>query len=148
MPFCHFTFNSPRPKPDGYPKCLSSLGDHLRAQRIDRGLFQSQVAAQIGVHELTICNWESNESQPALRWIPAVVRFLGYDPANSPSSFPERLVATRRALGLSQRKLASRLGVDPATVQGWETSKHQPTAARLDEVMQIIGRLYRSRFGS
>ena len=44
-------------------------------------------------------------------------------------------------LGLSLRKLASRLGVDPATIQGWVAGEHQPTAARMDEVMQIIRRL-------
>ena len=128
-------------KSDNYPKCLKSLGNHLRARRIDLGLFQSQVAAQIGVHELTICNWEGNESQPAVRCIPAIIRFLGYDPQKSASSFPEVLVVARRALGLSQRKLASRLGVDPATVQGWETGKRQPTGARMHEVKQIVGRL-------
>jgi DNA-binding XRE family transcriptional regulator len=73
--------------------------------------------------------------------IPAIISFLGYDPASSSSSFPERLAAARRSLGHSQRKLASRLGVDAATVQGWEAGKHRPSAARLHKVMQIIGRL-------
>lgn len=148
LPFCHFASRSPRPKSYNYPKCLNSLGDHLRARRINLGLFQSQVAAQIGVHELTITNWEGNESQPAIRWIPAIIRFLGYDPANSPGSFPERLVAARRALGLSQRTLASRLGVDPAIIQGWEAGKHEPTAARIGHAMRIIGKLVGCEIGS
>lgn len=141
MPFCHFEVRTAKPKTERYPKELKSLGDHIRARRIDLGLLQSQVAKEIGVHELTITNWEGNASEPAVRCIPAIIKFLGYAPASSASSFPEQLVAARRALGLSQRKLASRLGVDPATVQGWEAGEHQPTAARLDEVMQIIGRL-------
>jgi transcriptional regulator with XRE-family HTH domain len=106
---------------------LNSLGDHLRARRIDLGLFQSQVAAQIGVHELTICNWEGNESQPAIRWIPAIIKFLGYDPANSPSSFPERLIAARKVRGLTQRELAAELGLNPSTIRGWECGAHEPS---------------------
>lgn len=141
LPFCHFEVRVSKPKSERYPKEMKTLGDHIRARRIDLGLFQSQVAAQIGVHELTICNWEGNESKPAIGWIPAIIRFLGYDPAISPKSFPERLVATRRALGLSQRKLAERLGINPVTIQGWEAGAHRPTSTRLNEIMRFIGTL-------
>jgi DNA-binding XRE family transcriptional regulator len=96
---------------------LNTLGDHIRASRIERGLFQSQVAEQIGVHELTICNWEGNESQPAIHYIPAILRFLGYDPFEPDGSFPQRLVTSRRACGLTQKELAVELGVNPSTIQ-------------------------------
>ena len=59
---------------------MSTLGDHIRARRINLGLFQSAVAAQIGVHELTITNWERNATQPEVRYISAIVQFLGYNP--------------------------------------------------------------------
>ncbi|MFP5234324.1 MAG: helix-turn-helix domain-containing protein [Acidobacteriota bacterium] len=56
---------------------MNTLGDHIRARRIDLGLFQSQVAAQIGVHELTVTNWERNATEPANRYLPLIARFLG-----------------------------------------------------------------------
>ncbi|MHB1865659.1 MAG: helix-turn-helix domain-containing protein [Acidobacteriaceae bacterium] len=59
---------------------MNTLGDHIRARRIDLGLFQSQVAELIGVHPLTITNWEGNATVPAIRYIPAILNFLGYDP--------------------------------------------------------------------
>lgn len=92
----------------------------------------------MGVHEQTITNWEGNESQPALRYVPAILRFLGYNPSKDNGSFPERLVEARRALGLSRRKMAQKLDIDPATVQGWESGQQRPTDRRLEEVTNII----------
>ncbi len=117
------------------------MGDHIRGRRLDLELLQSDVAEQIGVDNTTICNWESNASTPAIRYLPAIIQFLGYDPQPSSDSFPDRLATTRRTLGLSQRKMAEKLGVDPSTLQGWESGRHQPTGKSLE----IIGRILQSR---
>jgi transcriptional regulator with XRE-family HTH domain len=138
LPFCHFEIRDPRPKPSQYPKQINTLGDYLRARRLDLNLLQRQVADQIGVHPLTITNWESNESSPETHFIPAIIRFLGYDPLPPGSSLPERLAAARKKLGLSQRKMAGMLGVDPATVKGWESGQHQPTGKRLDLLGSVL----------
>ena len=71
----------------------------IRVRRIDLGLFQSQVAEQMGGHELTIMNWEGNASRPAARYISAIIRVLGYNPMGTGNSFSERLIAARRAQG-------------------------------------------------
>ena len=98
MPFCHFEVRTAKPKPVRYPKELKSLGNHIRARRIDLGLLQSQVAELIGVHPMAITNWEGNASRPPVQYIPAIIRFLGYDPLTSEAApFPERLLAARRA---------------------------------------------------
>jgi len=80
LPFCHFEVRVAKPKPERYPKELNTLGDIIRARRIDLGLFQSQVAEQIGVHELTVTNWERNATQPPVEYHLAIIRFIGYDP--------------------------------------------------------------------
>jgi transcriptional regulator with XRE-family HTH domain len=36
------------------------------------------------------------------------------------------------ALGLSQRKMAKKLGVDPATLMGWEAGRHQLSCKSLN----------------
>ena len=120
LPFCHREFRAAKPKPAHYPKQINSLGDHIRARRLDLKLFQGQVADQIGVHEMTITGWEVNAIVPEVRYIPAIIQFLGYNPLPPTGSFSERLTTVRRVLGLSQRRMAEKLGVDPATVQGWE----------------------------
>jgi DNA-binding XRE family transcriptional regulator len=90
----------------------------ISARWLDLKLLQKQVANQIGVDEATITNWERNASHPAVRYIPVIHRFLGYDPPPAVDSLPGHLVAARRVLGLSQRKMAAKLGVDPATLMG------------------------------
>jgi DNA-binding XRE family transcriptional regulator len=80
LPFCHAELRATKPKPCQYPKLLNTLGDHIRNRRLDLGLFQSKVAEQIGVDTTSIHNWEGNKSAPAIRHIPAILRFLGYNP--------------------------------------------------------------------
>lgn len=116
------------------------MGDHIRSRRLDLNLLQSQVAEQIGVDKTTVHNWESNESAPAIRYIPAILRLLGYDPHPSLDSFPDRLGTVRRT---PQRKMADKLGIDPGTLQSWEAGTHQHTWKSLE----IIGRILQRREG-
>jgi transcriptional regulator with XRE-family HTH domain len=138
LPFCHFELLAARRKPFQYPKKINSLGDHIRARRLDLKLLQKQVADQIGVHEQTITGWELNATLPEVRYVPAIIQFLGYDPLPPTSSFSERLSNVRRTLGLSQRKMAAKLGVDPATLMGWEAGRHQPTGKSLDLIRKVL----------
>jgi transcriptional regulator with XRE-family HTH domain len=59
---------------------LTTLGDHLRKARLDRGLRQDEVARELGVGYQTVSNWERNYSRVGPRLLPKVVAFLGYDP--------------------------------------------------------------------
>jgi transcriptional regulator with XRE-family HTH domain len=127
LPFCSLTLKSKIPLSDQYPKELNTLGDHLRKRRLDLKLLQREVAEKIGVDEITIGNWERQRTQPEIRFIARIIKFLGYDPFPEPESFPERLKMYRLKMGLSQRKLAAKLGIDPGTLGGWETGRHKPT---------------------
>ena len=125
--------------PTKYPNQISSLGDHIRKRRMDLKLLQKQVADQIGVHEMTITGWEGNATSPEVRYMPAIIQFLGYNPLPVASSLPERLATIRRTLGLSQRKMASKLGVDPATLMGWEAGRHQPSEKSNELIAKVFG---------
>lgn len=62
------------------------------------------MATQLGVNEWTVGNWESGQTKPVLRFIPAIIRFLGYDPEPpSPTMIAEHLKAKRRDLGWSDQ---------------------------------------------
>lgn len=80
----------------------------------------------------TLFNWEKGRSEPEIRFYPSIIRFLGYDPtaADPALSLGERLRATRRARGLSQKAVARLLGVDPTTVRDWEERGEQGRPAR------------------
>jgi DNA-binding XRE family transcriptional regulator len=73
---------------------------------LDLKLLQRQVANLIGVDEATITNRERNAAVPTVRYMPAIIRLLGYDPLPRAVSLPEPLVSARKRLGLSQRKMA------------------------------------------
>jgi DNA-binding transcriptional regulator YiaG len=138
LPFCHAELRAPKPKPSQYPKLLNTLGDHIRKRRVDLGLIQSRVAEQIRVNTTTIHNWEGNKSLPAIRYIPAILRFLEYNPLPPAQTLPERLAAVRKMFGLSQRQLAESLGVDPGTLQSWEAGQHEPTGRNVELVERFL----------
>lgn len=95
------------------------MGEHLRRVRLDRGLSQRQAAEAIGCHPTALLPWEKGSAEPELRFLPAILRFLGYDPRPAPATFGGRLRAAREAKGLTARELARRLGLDPGTLAAW-----------------------------
>jgi hypothetical protein len=64
----------------------------------------------------SLLNWEKGRAEAEVRFIPAILRFLGYDPRPEPRTFGERLRAARERAGLSERALARQLGLDPGTL--------------------------------
>lgn len=112
-------FTAPTPKPR-YPKQLKHLGDHIRARRIDLGLFQKEAAARIGVDHATVTNWELGNAEPEERFLPALIRFLEHNPLPAANGPGEQVRRTRLTRGLSISALAKPLD---------RTSKSQVDAA-------------------
>ena len=107
MPLCHFTLKAPKPLPEIYPRELKTIGDHLRKKRLDLKLLRKDVARIIGCDECSIWNWENNYNEPALKFIPKIIKFLGYALYYvSLLSFGGRLKIARQSLGTTGRELA------------------------------------------
>ena len=142
LPCCHVTLSATKPKDRSYPAELNTIGDHLRKRSLDLGLLQKEVAGQMGVTKCTIQYWETNRVSPAIRFIPLINEFLGYDPSANEHrlSLAEQLKAYRRKLGLSRKRLAALLRIDQSSLMSWETGKHQPTKGSL----AIINRFLRT----
>jgi transcriptional regulator with XRE-family HTH domain len=138
--FCHVTLSANRPRHRSYPAELNTIGDHVRSHRLDLGLLQREVGEIVGVTKCTIQYWETNRVAPALRFIPRIVEFLGYDPSVgiTPESLAGRLKAQRKRLGLSRKRLAALLGIDPSNLRGWETGKHRPTRKSLERIDEFL----------
>lgn len=45
-------------------------------------------------------NWVANRTKPSLEYMPAIIRFLGYNPVPPGNGWAERLVQCRTALGI------------------------------------------------
>src|ERR1700674_1396185 len=110
--FAMYGFQGQNPNRKPYPKHLKTLGDHLRKRRLDLGLLQKDVAEQLGVDAASIGNWETNETQPMVHCLPEIIAFLGHNPLPEAHDLIGKLKRLRGTLGLTQEKVAQKLGID------------------------------------
>ena len=73
--------------------------------------------------EATIYNWENDRAEPAVRFIPRIIRFLGYCPYTPGLTPGERLKLCRQGLGHPQEKMAQMIGVDGGTLRRLEAGR-------------------------
>jgi transcriptional regulator with XRE-family HTH domain len=106
---------------------------------MDLGITQKEAARLMGADQWTVINWEKGRTEPAARYVPRIVRFLGHDPFPRGTTLAQRLRAARRARGLSHRALARELGIDPTTLLGWEQGRHRPSARYGPQILRLLG---------
>lgn len=141
LPFCHLTLRAGKPKDSRYPKESKTIGDRLKARRLDLGLRQRDVAKVLGVSPSSVRHWELGQKVPKLQYQPVLGGFLGEElSAIEPgATFPHTLRAARRAMGLSQRRLAELVGFGcPDTVADWENGVRMPMPGHLERVKQFF----------
>ena len=105
---------------------------------MDLGISQKEAARRIGADQWTVINWEKGRTEPAVRFVPGVLAFLGFDPRCPGTTFGERLRRARHGQGLSQRRLAQILRVDEGTVRTWETGRHRPSARLFSRLVSLL----------
>jgi transcriptional regulator with XRE-family HTH domain len=115
-----------------------TVGDHIRKKRLGLKLHQKDVAEQLGVDQTSVFNWEGNRSNPEIRYMPAIIDFLGYNPLSAANTLAEQLVRQRTTLGLSQKESAGRIGVDQGTLARWERGEREPAGAFLVWVKRFL----------
>jgi transcriptional regulator with XRE-family HTH domain len=103
---------------------------------MDLGLLREEVAHRFGLKAHTIALWELDLRRPSAKYLPSIILFLGYDPVPEVTSLPKRLKAARRRLGLSQRELGRRFGIDPKTICKWETGRGSRKTRRMEQLFE------------
>ena len=63
-------------KDKAYPTEITTIGDAIRARRLDLGLKQREVAAIIGCDQMSVLNWEKGYNKPIMINMAGVRRFL------------------------------------------------------------------------
>ena len=121
------------------PMQPQTVGDHIRRRRLGMKLLQREAAEQLGVDKASVFNWESNKGTPEIRFMPAIIRFLGYNPLPEAKTLAEQLVRHRTTLGLSRNEAALQLGVDAGTLARWEHGEREPAGELLERVEQFVG---------
>ena len=110
------TFRLPKPK---RPTPIT-IGDHVRARRLDLGFTLAEAGEAMGICWNAIMRWEGGSRVPGVTTLPAVIHFLGYDPRPEPRAFAEWLRWLRGTLGLHQPEMAVALGVATGSLHAWE----------------------------
>ncbi len=144
LPFCHLRLSVIKPTPYGFRGQPKTLGDHIRKCRLELGLPQRDVARNFAVTVATLRNWERNRTRPIARYLPRVIRFLGYDPRSAPKTLAEKLLYYKESLGLTQRTLAGKLGIDESTLTGWCAGRHAPSRRSQLKATRALAKLPRT----
>ena len=90
---------------------------------------------------MTVNNWERNRCQPRLYLVPKIVQFLGYSafPNEPKNSLGEEIKAYRLRHGLSQKRMARVLRIDPTTLARWENGRSKPGASLRKRLAGLLG---------
>jgi DNA-binding XRE family transcriptional regulator len=105
------------------PTELNTVGDHIRRKRLDLKMLQREVAEQLGVCEPSLFNWEANTVSPGIECMPAIIRFLGYNPLPAAKSWGERLVRHRTSLGMTEERPRNTSASTPARWRGGSAAR-------------------------
>jgi transcriptional regulator with XRE-family HTH domain len=129
LSFCYLILKAKKlNSKEKYPDVCRTWGDWIRARRIGLKLTKRQLSIKLNISDLTIYLWEKNRIEPSLAQIPKIIEFLGRDPfEKNNENLGEKIREYRRIHGLTQKKMAERLGVDETTVAGWERREHEPS---------------------
>ena len=100
---------------------------------------QRELARQLGTTASTVNNWERGRTHPEVRFLPAIIRFIGANPLPEPSTFAERLIYSRQRLGLSRAECARRTGIDVSCLAGWESARTTPLPRSVARLQAFFG---------
>jgi len=123
--------------PEEFTREPVTLGDHLRRRRIELGLYQKDVAVQIGVTTSTIWNWE-HDWTVELRYVPKLIQFLGYNPIPRPDNLLEKLAWYKQINGLTFEQLGVEMGRDPEQLADWLAGRHHPCRRNREEMEAFL----------
>jgi DNA-binding XRE family transcriptional regulator len=105
---------------------------------MDLGITQKEAARRIGADPWTIINWEKGRTEPTVRFVPRIIRFLGQDPFLPGETFPDRIRAARRRLGLTQSELGDLVGLSKGTVYDLERGRQKPASPAGRKVSEAL----------
>jgi transcriptional regulator with XRE-family HTH domain len=116
---------------------IANIGDHIRKRRLDLGLAQIDLAAQIGVSENTVLNWEHG-TEPALIHIPKIIEFLGYLPFECLEDPVGRLAHFKKIKGLSLQRLGALMERDTEQLEDWLFGRHKPIERNRQMIAEFL----------
>ncbi len=105
-------------------------------------LLQREAAEKIGVAESSIYNWEHG-TEPELRCLPAIIKFLGYVPFECPEDADAlgRLRHFKLINGLSYERLGALMDRDPEQLTDWLSNGVKPCKRNLRFIREFLDKI-------
>ena len=102
-------------------------------------LTRKAAAERMGLDPESLKNWERNQTRIAVRFYPALIAFLGYNPLPEPRTRGEAVRRRRMTLGLSAERLALMAKVYPTTVCRLESDRPRMAKRPTSTVLRVLG---------
>lgn len=122
-PILPIRLKTSKPKHLQYPKQILTVGNELRAVRLDRGLTQEQVAKQLCVNRNFVYECELNHRTNSIYALHNITKFLGYIPRTlkiDETTLQGKLRAYRIWTGKTFKQFADEIGLDKSTITRFE----------------------------
>lgn len=97
-----------------------------------------EVAIRLSVDPLTVGNWERGKTLIEVRFYPAIISLLGFNPLPQGQTPGERIRRARLGRGLSRKRLAALAGIDESTVAKLEADVASPFPAPREAVLREL----------
>ena len=131
------------PQPETTP-----FGRELKRLRQERGLTHEELAARIGRSQAMISAYEHGRNRPRAASLAALAQALGVPKEQlaellpsrrKPTPLGQKLRRLREQRGLSQKRLAARIGRGQGTISAYERDRNRPGSADLAALAQALG---------
>ena len=115
------------------------MAKHIKRRRLELRLYQRQVADIIGVRVGTIYNWERGV-EPELIHMPAIIRFLGYNPLPIPQADDPlaQLRHYKTSNGMDFIRLGETMSKSHEQLADWLSGRHKPFRKSLDKIRAFL----------
>ena len=121
---------------------LQHFAKVLKEWREAQNLNEQEAAEILGVHVVTVKNWERAENKPSFMKIQKVCEVLGLKSEEifpkEAKTFPEILRKKREEAGLSQQDLSEKIGYHVNTINFWERGQFNPSNFALIDVCHFF----------
>lgn len=117
-----------------------TVGEHIKYERVRRGMRQRDLALATNADVWTVITWEKHGAEPSVKFIPAIIEWLGYDPLPTGETFGEKIRWKRKKAGLTRQQLADRVGLSYCAIEQWERNACKPLPSNLRMLERTIGK--------
>lgn len=126
-------------RPQDVVSIPKTVGEHIKYERVRRGLRQKDLALATNAGLWTVITWERHNAEPSVKFIPALIKWLGYDPFPVGETFGEKVKWKRKKVGLTRKAMAKQLRLNYSSVEQWEHDVCRPNEENKKKLEDVVG---------